>query len=93
MRTRFESALALAPLLATAALLATGGCASSGPYWSREDQGAAQTAELRERVASLEAQLAAVGDRKAALQAQVDALERDLERLLAAVRAHVLAQR
>lgn len=80
MRTRFESALALAPLLATAALLATGGCASSGPYWSREDQGAAQTTELRERVASLEAQLAAVGDRNAALQAQVDALERDRER-------------
>lgn len=80
MRLRFASALALAPMLATAALLATAGCASSGPYWSREDQGAAQTTELRERVASLEAQLAAVGDRNAALQAQVDALERDLER-------------
>ena len=80
MRLRFASAPALAPLLATAALLATAGCTSSGPYWSREDQGAAQTTELRERVASLEAQLAAVGERNAALQAQVDALERDLER-------------
>ncbi len=80
MRTRFDSVLTLAPLLATAALLATGGCASSGPYWSREDQGAAETTELRERVASLEAQLAAVGDRNAALQAKVDGLERDLER-------------
>lgn len=78
MRTR----RALAPVcLLAAALLAAGGCASSGPYWSAEDQGAAETTELRERVASLEAQLAAADLRSAALQAKADNLEREVARL------------
>ncbi len=78
MRTR----RALAPVcLLAAALLAAGGCASSGPYWSAEDQGAAETTELRERVASLEAQLAAADLRSAALQAKADKLEREVARL------------
>lgn len=70
------SGLALAILL-----LGASGCASSGPYWSPEDQGAAEASELRERVASLEAQLAAADVRSHALQAKADALERDVERL------------
>ncbi len=80
MRARSGSRLGFVPLVATVALLTTGGCTSSGPYWSREDQGAAEATELRERVASLEAQLAAVGERNAALQAKVEGLERELER-------------
>ena len=48
-------------------LLLAGGCASSGPYWSREDQGAAEATELRERVTRLEAQLTAAESEKAAL--------------------------
>ncbi len=70
------SGLALAILL-----LGASGCASSGPYWSPEDQGAAEASELRERIASLEAQLAAADVRSHALQAKADALERDVERL------------
>lgn len=73
---RSASGLALAVLLLGAA-----GCASSGPYWSREDQGAAATTELQERVASLEAQLAAASQLNAALQSKADGLERELERL------------
>ena len=69
------SGLALAILL-----LGASGCASSGPYWSPEDQGAAEASELRERVASLEAQLAAADVRSHALQAKADALEREVER-------------
>lgn len=80
MRARSGSRLGFVPLVATVALLTTGGCTSSGPYWSREDQGAAEATELRERVASLEAQLAAVGERNAALQARAEGLERELAR-------------
>ncbi len=66
-----------------AAVLFAGGCASSGPYWNREDRGAAERIEMQERIASLEAQLVAAGGRSAALQAEVDALRREVERLRA----------
>ena len=82
MTRRVASALARLALPAlTASMLVAGGCATSGPYWDREDQGAAEAAELRERVARLEAQLAAANERYAALQSRADALDRELERL------------
>lgn len=74
--------LGYASLLA-AVLAGAGGCASSGPFWSPQDQGAAEATELRERVASLEAQLAAADLRSAALQAKADNLEREIGRLRA----------
>jgi tol-pal system protein YbgF len=76
MNARAASGFALAALLFSA-----GGCASSGPYWSQEDQSAAVNTELRERVTGLETQLAAANERNAALQARVDGLERELEGL------------
>ena len=62
-------------------LLLAGGCASSGPYWSREDQGAAEATELRERVTRLEAQLTAAESEKAALAERAARLERELAQL------------
>lgn len=67
-------------LLAAAALLvAAGGCASSGPYWSQEDQSAAVKQELEERVLRLEGEVAAEKERSAALQAELSRLGRELE--------------
>lgn len=74
MRTRFAFALVAACILPVVA----GGCASSGPYWSREDQGAALKQEQDERAIRLEAQLAAEQRRSAALQAEVERLGREL---------------
>lgn len=64
-----------------AAALAAGACASSGPYWSREDQAAAARAELEERITRLEAQLAAATERNAALQSKVETLQQEVDRL------------
>lgn len=76
-RTRF----ALAFVTACALPVVASGCASSGPYWSREDQGAALTQEREERAARLEAELAAEQGRSAALQAEVERLGRELSLL------------
>lgn len=76
MRIRVDLAL-------LAAVLFAGGCASSGPYWNREDRGAAERIEMQERIAGLEAQLVAESGRSAALQAEVDGLRREVDRLRA----------
>ncbi len=68
-------------LACSAMLLLAGGCASSGPYWDRADQGAAEATELRERVARLEGQLAAAEGQNAALRARAEELEREVGRL------------
>ena len=85
MSRRLTSGLALpaglAELALVATLLGTGGCASSGPYWSHADQDIAANAELQERVARLKAQLAAANERNTTLQSKAESLERELERL------------
>jgi tol-pal system protein YbgF len=81
MRTR----LALAFVAACALPVVASGCAGSGPYWSREDQGAALNQEREERVARLETELAAEQGRNAALQAEVERLGRELAALRQAV--------
>jgi len=58
-----------------------GGCAGSGPYWSREDQGAALAQEREERIARLESQLTKEQGRNAALQAEIDRLGREVAQL------------
>lgn len=68
-------------LAVSAALLLAGGCASSGPYWNQNDQGAAEATELRERVTRLEGQLATAESENAALRTRADELERELARL------------
>ncbi len=60
-----------------AAVLLVAGCASEGPYWNREDRGAAERIELQEQVVRLEARLAAESARNAALQAKLEALQRE----------------
>jgi tol-pal system protein YbgF len=64
-----------------AALLLIGGCASSGPYWDRQDQGEAEATELRERVTRLESQLAGAESENAALRTRADGLMREIESL------------
>jgi tol-pal system protein YbgF len=71
----------LARLCAATLLVMAGGCAGSGPYWSREDQGAAQAQEREERITRLESQLAQEQGRNAALQAEVDRLGREVAQL------------
>ena len=74
IRTRIALAIVAAGVLTVGA----SGCAGSGPYWSREDQGAAANQEREERTARLETQLAAEQGRNAALQAEVERLGREL---------------
>lgn len=62
-------------------LVLTGGCASSGPYWDRDDQSAAEATELRERVTRLEGQLAAAENQNAALRTRAEELAREVEQL------------
>ena len=64
-----------------ALLVLAGGCASSGPYWDRGDQSAAEATELRERVTRLEGQLAAAEDQNAELRTRAEELAREVERL------------
>lgn len=67
-------------LAACFAALLAGGCASSGPFWSREDREAAEVTELRERVGRLEAELAAAATENAQLVSQASDLARELAR-------------
>ncbi|MEO8195904.1 MAG: tol-pal system protein YbgF [Thermoanaerobaculia bacterium] len=76
MPPRLPRALAFCALL-----LLAGGCVSSGPYWDREDQGAAEATELRERVTRLEGQLAAAEGQNTALRTRAEELEREVGRL------------
>jgi len=66
---------------AVALLAMTSGCTSSGPYWSREDQGAALSQEQDERAARLAVELAAEKVRNSSLQAELERLARELARL------------
>lgn len=80
MRSRLADAIG--PVAAL--VLVTSGCASSGPYWDREDQAAARGQESQERADGLQEQLAAAQQRSASLEAEVERLEREIERLRAA---------
>ncbi|MEO8276149.1 MAG: tol-pal system protein YbgF [Thermoanaerobaculia bacterium] len=78
---RIASRSSLLSALAAAFLLVATGCASSDPYWSKADRGAAQVQELQEKISALEAQLSATTQQKADLAAEVERLRGDLSRL------------
>lgn len=68
-------------LLLSAGLGLSSGCASSGPYWDREDQKSAERVELEERLRHLESELATARAHESALAAEVASLTEKMRTL------------
>lgn len=76
MRSGFAQALLL-----SASLGLSFGCASSGPYWDRDDQKSAERLELEERLRLLESELATARAHERTLAAEVAALTEKMKTL------------